>query len=135
MSTQHVARHWRETPERYRMEAGKCKKCGAVLFPGRLVCPQCGAREFETLRLSGKGELVTYTIIRVAPTGFGDLTPYAVGIVKLDEGIQVMGQITDCDPEELKIGDRLVTQFRRLNEESKTGMIMYGFKFVPDLGL
>lgn len=135
MSTQHVARHWRETPERYRMEAGKCKKCGAVLFPGRLVCPQCGAREFETLRLSGKGELTTYTIIRVAPTGFGDLAPYAVGIVKLDEGIQVMGQITDCDPEELKIGDRLVTQFRRLNEESKTGMIMYGFKFVPDLGL
>lgn len=135
MSTQHVARHWRETPERYRMEAGKCKKCGAVIFPGRLVCPQCGAREFETLRLSGKGELVTYTVTRVAPTSFVDLAPYAVGIVKLDEGIRVMGQITDCDPEELKIGDRLVTQFRRVNEESKTGMIMYGFKFVPDLGL
>lgn len=135
MSTQHVARHWRETPERYRMEAGKCKKCGAVVFPGRLVCPECGAREFETLRLSGKGELVTYTVTRVAPTSFVDLAPYAVGIVKLDEGIQVMGQITDCDPEKLKIGDRLVTQFRRINEESKTGMIMYGFKFVPDLGL
>ena len=135
MSTQHVARHWRETPERYRMEAGKCKKCGAVSFPGRLVCPECGAREFDTLRLSGKGELTTFTIIRVAPSGFGDLTPYAVGIVKLDEGIQVMGQVTDCNPEELKIGDRLATQFRRVNEESKTGMIIYGFKFVPDLGL
>lgn len=132
---QHVARHWRETPERYRLEACKCKKCGSINFPNRLICPDCGAKEFETIRLSGKGELATYTVIRVAPMGFTDLAPYAVGIVKLDEGIQVMGQITDCNPEELKIGDRVATQFRRINEEGTTGMIMYGYKFVPDQGL
>ena len=132
---QHVARHWRETPERYRLEAGKCKKCGSIQFPDRLICPDCGAKEFETIRLSGKGELATYTVIRVAPMEFTYLAPYAVGIVKLDEGIQVMGQISDCNPEELKIGDRVTTQFRRINEEGTTGMIMYGYKFVPDLGL
>jgi len=130
-----VPRHWREIPKRYRLEAGKCKKCGSIQFPGRLICPDCGSKEFENIRLSGKGELVTYTVTRVAPHGFEDMAPYAVGIVKLDEGIRIMGQITDCDPEELKIGDRLTTQFRRINEEGKTGMIMYGFKFVPDLGL
>ncbi len=131
----HVPRHWREIPRRYRMEAGKCKKCGEIHFPGRLICPHCKGREFETVNLSGKGELSTYTVIRVAPSGFGDLTPYAVGIVRLDEGVNVMGMITDCDPEELNTGDRLVTQFRRINEEGKTGMIMYGYKFVPDQGL
>jgi uncharacterized OB-fold protein len=133
--SQHVARHWRAAPERYRLEAVKCKKCGSIQFPKRLICPDCGAREFDTFRLSGKGELATFTIIRVAPTGFVDLAPYAVGIVKMDEGIQVMGQVVDCNPEELKIGDRVVTHFRRINEESKTGMIMYGYKFVPDVGL
>lgn len=131
----HVPRHWRETPKRYRMEAGKCTKCGSIQFPARLICPDCGAKTFETIRLSGKGELLTYTITRVAPSSFVDLAPYAVGIVKLDEGINVMGQITDCNPEELKIGDRLTTQFRRVNEEGKTGMIIYGYKFVPDVGL
>jgi uncharacterized OB-fold protein len=131
----HVARHWRETPERYRLEAGKCKKCGSIQFPDRLICPGCGAREFETINLSGKGELVTFTVIRVAPTGFGDLGPYAIGIVKMDEGVQMMAQVVDCDPTELKIGDRVVTQFRRINEEGKTGMIIYGYKFVPDQGL
>jgi uncharacterized OB-fold protein len=115
------------------MEAGKCKQCGSIQFPARLICPDCGTREFETVNLSGKGELATFTVIRVAPQGFGDLAPYAIGIVKLGEGIHVMGQVVDCDPEELKIGDRLTTQFRRINEEGKTGMIMYGFKFVPDL--
>ncbi len=127
--------HWRKNSERYRLEAGKCTKCNSIQFPNRLICPDCGCKDFETVRLSGKGELATFTIIRVAPTGFGDLVPYAVGIIKLDEGIQVMGQLTDCNPEELKIGDRLVTQFRRINEEGKTGMILYGFKFVPDVGL
>lgn len=131
----HVPRHWRETPRRYRLEAGKCTKCGSIHFPARLICPDCSAKAFETIRLSGKGEVATYTVIRVAPSGFGDLAPYAVGIVKLDEGIHIMAQITDCDPETLKIGDRVVTQFRRINEEGKTGMIMYGYKFVPDVGL
>lgn len=130
-----VPRHWREKPERYRMEAGKCNKCEAIHFPSRLVCPECGARSFETVRLSGKGTLDTFTIIRVAPSGFGDMTPYAVAIVKLDEGVNIMGQVTDCDPETLEIGQRLETQFRRVNQESETGMIMYGYKFVPELGL
>ena len=130
-----VPRYWREIPKRYRMEAGKCKKCGKINFPERITCPECSSREFEKINLSGRGELVSFTIIRVAPQGFGDLVPYAVGIIKLDEGIQVMGQIVDVNPEELKIGEKLVTQFRRMNEEGKTGMILYGYKFVPDFGL
>jgi uncharacterized OB-fold protein len=130
-----VPRHWREIPERYRLEAAKCQKCQHISFPKRLVCPECGSQDFKDTRLSGKGKLVTFTIIEVAPEGFVDQVPYAVGIVELEEGIQVMGQVTDCDPNTLKINDPLVTQFRRIREEGNTGMIMYAYKFVPDLGL
>ncbi len=130
-----VPKHWREIPKRYRMEAGKCTKCAKILFPARLVCPFCGNKEFDKINLSGKGKLLTYTIIRTAPEGFEDFTPYAIGIVELKEGVKVMGQITDCNPETLKTGDQLVAKFRRMNEEGKTGMIMYSYKFVPDLGI
>lgn len=130
-----VPKHWRETPGRYRMEAGKCRKCGEIYFPHRLICPECGHTEFEKLNFSGKGKLHTFTIVRTAPSGFTDFAPYAVGVVELDEGIRIMGQITDCNPESLKTGDRLVTKFRRMNEEGKTGMIMYSYKFVPDYGI
>jgi uncharacterized OB-fold protein len=131
----HVARHWREKPERYRMEAGRCNKCNKINFPRRIICPECGNKEFEKINLSGKGELTTFTIIRIAPDNFTDQVPYAIGIVELEEGINVMGQVVDCDPEELQIGDKLTTQFRRINEEGKSGMILYGYKFVPDVGL
>lgn len=130
-----VPRHWRESPQRYRMEATKCTQCGKISFPGRLICPECGHMEYETINLSGKGKLETFTIIRTAPSGFTDFAPYAVGLVDMDEGVKVLGQITDCDPESLKIGDRLSSKFRRMNEEGKTGMIMYSYKFVPDQGI
>jgi uncharacterized protein len=130
-----VARHWRETPERYRLEAGKCTKCGKINFPGRLICPECGHQEFTTIRLSGKGTLLTHTVIRTAPEGFEDLAPYAVGIVELEEKVKILAQITDCDFSTIKTGDKMITKFRRLNEDGKTGMIMYAYKFVPDVGL
>lgn len=130
-----VPRYWREFPKRYRLEAGKCKKCGFIALPWRLICPECGSQEFQKIKLSGKGKLQTFTITRVAPTGFGDQVPYAVGIVEMEEGVRLMGQITDCDPEALKIGDSMVTKFRRINEEGKTGAILYGYKFVPDVGV
>jgi uncharacterized OB-fold protein len=117
------------------MEAGKCKKCGTMNFPRRLICRSCGQHEFDIVRLTGNGKLATFTIIRTAPEGFGDFAPYAVGIVELEEGIRVLSQITDCNPETLKAGDPLVAKFRRMNEEGKTGMIMYSFKFVPDNGI
>lgn len=130
-----IPRHWRETPERYRLEAAKCRKCGKIAFPARLICSDCGHKEFEKINLSGKGKLLTHTIIRTAPEGFEDIAPYAVGIVEMEEGVGVMGQVTDCDPEELKTGDTLVTKFRRMSEEGKTGLIMYSYKFVPDIGV
>ena len=130
-----VPRHWREIPQRYRLEANKCTKCSKILFPERIICPDCKSESLEKFNLSGKGRILTYTIIRTAPEGFIDLAPYAVGIIELDEGVRVMGQITDCFPEKIKIGDRVVAKFRRMNEEGKTGMIMYSYKFVPDLGI
>lgn len=130
-----VAKHWRETPERYRLEAGKCSKCNTIVFPQRIICPECGNRKFTTQSLSGKGKLVSFTIIRIAPGGFEDLAPYAVGIVELEEGVNILTQITDCNPEDLKTGDPLVAKFRRINEDGKTGMIYYAYKFVPDAGL
>jgi hypothetical protein len=130
-----VPKHWREIPQRYRMEASKCKKCGYISFPKRLICPDCGFQSFDLIKLSGKGKLVTHTIIRTPHKDFIDLAPYAIGLVKLQEGNTVMGQITDCNPELLKTGDKLISKFRRMNEDGKTGMIMYSYKFVPDNGV
>ena len=126
-----AARYWREIPQRYRMEAGKCARCGKVFFPPRLVCDACNSREFEEITLSDEGEIVSYTVIRTPPSGFEDEAPYAMGIIELDGGGRVTAQIVDVPFDQLKIGLRVRLEFRCIQRETESGVIAYGHKAVP----
>ncbi len=125
------ARYWREIPQRYRLEAGKCKSCGAIYFPPRLICAHCRSRQFETVTLPDEGRLVVHTVIRVAPSQFADQTPYAVGIVELDNGVRITSQIVDCQPDQLAAGQRVRIEFRRIQRQGNAGILCYGYKCVP----
>ncbi|HEC83201.1 MAG TPA: Zn-ribbon domain-containing OB-fold protein [Firmicutes bacterium] len=125
------ARYWREIPQRYRLEAGRCTACGAVWFPPRLVCAQCGKREFETVNLPDRGTVKTFTVIRVPPSEFSDQAPYAIGIIELEGGVRLQCQIADCDPQELTIGMPVRIEFRKIKQEGEAGIICYGYKAVP----
>jgi uncharacterized OB-fold protein len=125
-----AARYWREIPQRYRMEAGKCTGCGKVFFPPRLVCDKCKAREFEQVTLPEEGEVVSHTVIRTPPAGFDDEAPYAIAVVKLGE-VQILTQMVDCDFEEIKIGSKVRIEFRLIQESGKSGVLCYGYKCVP----
>ncbi len=127
-------RYWREMPQRYRYEAAKCDGCGKVFFPPRLVCNQCRGRKFSKAILAQTGTVETFTVIHVAPAGFGDETPYAVGLVKLDDGVKIMAQIVDVEPDGPAIGERVRLEFRRVQEDGPSGVICYGYKFVPIAG-
>ena len=126
-----TGRNWREYPQRYRLEAKKCSNCGKIFFPPRLVCNNCSSREFLDTKLSEEGIVKTFTVIRVAPTNFVDEVPYAVGIIELNDGVNTMMQITDCDPEEIKLGMPVKVEFRKIQSEGDAGILMYGYKAVP----
>ena len=125
-----VARYWREIPQRYRYEAEKCKSCGFIAFPPRLVCPECGKREFIKYVLKTTGKILSFTVIEVGPTEFADLVPYVVAIVELDDGARLTIQIADCEPSKLNIGDKIKIEFRKIQTDGKAGIIMYGYKAV-----
>ncbi len=126
------ARSWREKPQRYRYQAARCSGCGKVFFPPRVVCDKCRGRSFETQVLAGSGVIETYTVIHIAPSGFTDEAPYAVGVIRLDDGVRITGQIVDCKPEELAVGARVRREFRKVTEDGPSGVIHYGYKFVPE---
>jgi uncharacterized OB-fold protein len=42
-----------------------------------------------------------------------------------------MGQMTDVDVEEVKIGMEVRIEFRRIQTEGSHGVLSYGYKFVP----
>ena len=124
-------KYWREIPQRYRLEGAKCKGCGKIYFPPRLICSSCKSREFEMVNLQRGGKLLTYTIIRVPPSQFTDQSPYAMGVVELDRGVKILSQIVDCELDKLEIGQRMRIEFRKIYSEGEAGIICYGYKCVP----
>ena len=83
----------------------------------------------EEIKLSGKGEIVSYTIIHVGPEDFEEQVPYPIAIVKLEEGPQITAQIVDCKNEEVKIGMKVESTFRKIRQDGSTVAIYYGYKF------
>lgn len=126
-----VPRHWREIPKRYRLIGSKCPNCGKTYFPPRNVCRECGATKLEEVKLSETGRIITWSVVHEPPRGFERYVPYVIAVVELDDGTRLMSQITDCEPEELQIGTRVHTVFRKIREEGESGIIYYGYKFKP----
>lgn len=94
-----------------KLMAAKCNKCGMLLLPPRPMCTTCLSKDFEWVELKRKGKLLTYTVIYVAPPQFESMTPYAVGIVKLEDGPNLPGMIRDIDPEKIKVGMDMMVDF------------------------
>lgn len=126
------SRYWREIPQRYRLEANRCPECDRKFFPPRLICPDCKNRDLEAARLAEAGKILTYTIIHTPPQKFVDQAPYALGIVELDDGVRLTAQIVDIDFVDLKVGQRVKVEFRKIFDEGESGLICYGYKFVSE---
>jgi uncharacterized OB-fold protein len=82
----------------------KCPACAQVQFYPRGLCTACGETP-EWVTASGLGTVHTFTVIRQNHAGgFRDELPYAVAMVELDEGVKMMGGVTDCAVEAVHIG-------------------------------
>ncbi len=79
--------------------ANKCGDCGAYTCPPKATCDNCGSRNLETVELSGKGRIATFTTTYVAPAGYDGEVPYIVAMVELDEGPWLVGRL-DMNAEE-----------------------------------
>lgn len=81
--------------------AYKCKKCGFVQYPYRMVCKNCHKNEyneFEPVPLPKKGKLLTFTELHNPPSDF-DIPKITLGIVELEDGNRVTGQLKVDKPE------------------------------------
>jgi uncharacterized OB-fold protein len=85
------------------------------------------------MALSGRGKVYSYTTVFDAPAGFGEFAPYPVALVQLEEGPMVTAQLTDVEPEEVSIGMPVEMVTRKLNEQGEEGVIVYSYKFRPQL--
>ena len=79
--------------------------------------------------MSGRGTVYSYTTVFDPPAGFEAYAPYPVALVKLDEGPMVTAQLTDLDPDDVRIGMPVEMVTRKLSEQGDEGVITYSYKF------
>lgn len=129
-----IARFWRDNASRYNLVANKCGNCNRMYFPPRQVCPVCHRKsigKMENVKLKGEGQVFSFSIIHDALPQFEIMKPYVIALIQLDEGVKITGQIIDCDPLEVNIGMKVRATLRKWGEEGPSGIIHYGYKFVP----
>jgi uncharacterized OB-fold protein len=93
-----------------RLSAIRCGSCGELAIPPKELCPSCHERRWELVPLHGTGSVASFTVIRIPPRGRLAEAPYAVAVVKLDEGVSLLGRIVDIPLDALTAG--LSVRFR-----------------------
>lgn len=106
-----TAEFW-EGCRRHELRVQRCDACGTARFAPRPVCPRCGSPRFAWFTAKGTGRVHTWTVIH-GPTlpAFQALVPYAAGVVRLDEGVFMVGQIRGCAPDAVAAGMRVRVVF------------------------
>jgi hypothetical protein len=105
-----------------RLTAIRCGNCGELAIPPKELCPGCRERRWELVPLAGTGSVVSFTVIRIPPRGRLPEAPYAVAVVKLDEGVSLLGRIVDIPIDALAAGLRV--RFRPVLTEEQ---VVIGF--------
>ena len=129
MHTSNVIQAWRSSRKGYGIIGSKCQNCSELFYPEKKKCPKCENNELEDYKFKGTGQIYSYSIIHNAPTGMENQVPYAVAIIKLDEGQKITAQLVDIDLEKIGMGMKVESCIRKIHEDGDAGLIHYGVKF------
>jgi uncharacterized OB-fold protein len=98
--------YWDATREK-RLIVQYDKRSGKYQFFPRATSIYDGHRNLDWREVSGKGEIFSYTIAYRARPPFQGHEPFVIGLVTLDEQVNVMANIVHCDRDRLNIGLRV----------------------------
>jgi len=115
--TGHAAPFWAAARDG-RLVIQHCPACGQYQHYPRPWCTNCLYEEPEFVESRGEGTIYTFTVIRrSAIPAFAARVPYVLAFVDLDEGVRLVTNIVDCDPEAVRIGQRVRARFEAIDDE------------------
>ncbi len=98
----------------------QCTDCGTFRFYPCPVCHKCQSENAQWRKVSGRGTVYTWGVVRRAPNPtWKDAVPYAIVVVELAEqaGLLMPGNLVDCAFEDIKAGMQVEVKFVDINDE------------------
>jgi uncharacterized OB-fold protein len=113
-----TAPFWKATAE-HRLVVPRCTGCGTFRFPPTPFCPTCRQQEIEWIEHDGRGTIYAFTVVRhaVIPQ-VRDALPLIAAVVDLPNtnGCRVIGNVVDCEPDAVRIGDAVTIDWYDVRE-------------------
>jgi 3-hydroxy-3-methylglutaryl CoA synthase/NAD(P)-dependent dehydrogenase (short-subunit alcohol dehydrogenase family)/putative sterol carrier protein len=123
---------WRQRKMLTGMVGGKCSACGTPQFPALDTCvnPDCKAvgtqEDYEFANEPARVKSFTGDLLAVS------IDPPAVyGMVEFENGGRYMADFTDCELDDVKVGQPVKLAFRKRYHDEERGFTGYFWKAVP----
>jgi uncharacterized OB-fold protein len=96
----------------------KCEGCGELRFPAHSFCSRCLSTRAKWVPVSGRGEIYSYNVMhQVYHPAFAGEVPYAVVVVKLEEGPKFVSNLVGIQPHDIRIGMPVEVAFEKMSDE------------------
>jgi uncharacterized OB-fold protein len=105
-----------------RLLVQRCGACHEWIWQPRPICPRCHAPEPAWTEIDGGGHVASWTVLHPPVLeAWADQVPFVVLLVRLDQGVRMLGQLvaedgsllrTDGSAEGLAMGSRVALRWR-----------------------
>ncbi len=123
---------WRKHKMVLGLVGGKCTRCGTPQYPRQEICvnPECKAvRSLEDYEFADRpAHVKMYTGDYLA---FSVDPPAKYGLVQFDDGGRFFADFTDCELEDIFVGQPVSLSFRKRYADRERGFTGYFWKAVP----
>jgi len=116
---------WYDFFEEGKIMGLKCNRCGSYEFPPVATCHNCFGTDLSWVEMSGRGELVAFTLNPYPDPPFAEYAPFIYGEVLLEEGPAYAAMVLNVDVEKQdELFERLPVDVKAVVQPRE------GYKFV-----
>ena len=94
----------------------QCTACGKHQFYPRTICSHCNAGDLSWVVVEGGGKIASFTVVRRGISKAYE-APYVVALIDLTEGVRLMSNVIDVDPEHVSVGASVTVDFEAWSDE------------------
>ena len=104
-----------EGAERGELLIQRCTGCQTLRHPPGPGCASCGSLDWDTVASNGRGTVHSFAVHHYPPIPGHDV-PNVVALVDVDEGVRILANLTDVEPDAVEIGLPVEVYFKALDD-------------------
>lgn len=113
----HDNKWWWDACDEGKVLIQRCTNCQTLRHPPRPMCGECQSMEWDSVESALAGEVLSFTELH-HPKIPGYPSPLVCAVIKLGEGTNLVANVVDCEPTEMRIGMRVQGKVEQVDEKT-----------------